>query len=213
MKIGIVGATGRAGSGITREALRRGHEVVALVRDSAKAREMFGESVSVLERDALALTAADLDALDAVVDAFATPPQHVSQHLVLAENLLRFAASGSPRLLFILGAGSLTAGDDHHLYVEDIRATPGAEHWIAIPETQLRQLDLLRASEGPDWVGVSPQAVFEPGPATTPVLGADEIMLGADGESHTTTGTMAVAVLDELEDPRHHRTRFTVGDA
>lgn len=119
---------------------------------------------------------------------------------------------GAPRLVFILGAGSLTTGEDNHLFVEDIRNIPGADAWISIPENQLKELEFLRSVTDADWVGVSPSAMFTPGEATEPVLGTDRLLHAGDGESHTTTGTMAVAVLDEIEKPAHSRTRFTVSD-
>jgi len=119
----------------------------------------------------------------------------------------------SPRLVFILGAGSLTNPATGELAIEDIRKVPGAEAWINIPAQQLRQLDYLRTVDSADWVGVSPQMVFAPGRATTPKLGRDEVMTAADGESRTSTGTMAVAILDELQSPAHLNTRFTVSDA
>ncbi|WP_175265057.1 NmrA family NAD(P)-binding protein [Lacticaseibacillus nasuensis] len=38
MKIAVIGATGRAGSAIVAEALARGHQVVAVVRNAKKKR-------------------------------------------------------------------------------------------------------------------------------------------------------------------------------
>jgi putative NADH-flavin reductase len=45
------------------------------------------------------------------------------------------------------------------------------------------------------------------------VLGRDELLIAPDGSSQVTTGTMAVAILDEIEHPTHQRERFTVRDA
>ncbi|MDR7330547.1 NAD(P)-dependent oxidoreductase [Corynebacterium guangdongense] len=211
-KIGIIGATGKAGSAVTAEALRRGHQVTALVRDAEKARALGDVEVHVV--DALRLTSDDIVGLDALVNAFGTAPEQAEQHIEVTRNLIEAARElgpNSPRLLFILGAGSLRTAEGG-LFVEEIRWMPGAEHWISIPENQLKQLDYLRGVEDVDWVGVSPQSLFVEGAATEPVLGVDEIILAADGESHTTTGTMAVALLDEIEDQRHSRTRFTVSD-
>jgi len=67
MKIGVIGAAGKAGSHIVREALLRRHEVTAIVRDRKKLTET---NVSVLEKDLYDLTAEDLKGFDAVVDAF-----------------------------------------------------------------------------------------------------------------------------------------------
>lgn len=215
MKIGIIGATGKAGTDITREAVNRGHEVVALVRSAEKAASL-PSTVTVMEKDAFALTANDLRELDVLVNSFGTAPDTAEQHVELTEQLvgiLRDLGEEAPRLLVILGAGSLFSGEDRHRFVEDLRQVPEAQAWISIPENQFRQLQFLETVADVNWTGISPQAMFLPGEATTPKLGTDEIMVAADGESHTTTGTMALAVLDEVENPAHEGVRFTVSDA
>ncbi|GAA1658856.1 NADH-flavin reductase [Citricoccus zhacaiensis] len=216
MKIGIIGATGMAGQEIYREAVRRGEEAVALVRDAAKARELLGSGAAVVEKDAFDLTSADLAGFDAVVDAFGTSPDQAHTHNDLVRQLVQAAPASnqvSPRLLFILGAGSLTNPETGRLAIEDIRKAPGSEAWISIPEAALEQLEYLRTVDSVDWVGVSPQMMFTPGEATTPQVGQDSLLTAADGGSHTTAGTMAVGILDELQNPVHHNTRFTVSDA
>ena len=48
MKIGIIGATGNAGSAIYQETVQRGHEVTAIVRNEAKSKEQVGETFKTL---------------------------------------------------------------------------------------------------------------------------------------------------------------------
>lgn len=216
MKIGIIGATGMAGQEIYREAVRRGEEAVALVRDAAKARELLGAEAAVVEKDAFELTAADLAGFDAVVDAFGTSPEQAYTHNDLTKQLVAAAPAAdeaSPRLVFILGAGSLTNPETGRLAIEDIRSAPGSEAWISIPEAALEQLEYLRTVDSAEWVGVSPQMMFTPGEATTPQVGRGSLLTAADGGSHTTAGTMAVGILDELQHPSYRNTRFTVSDA
>ncbi|MCX6500154.1 MAG: NAD(P)H-binding protein [Arthrobacter sp.] len=213
MKIGIIGATGNAGRAVVAQALARGHDVTAIVRNPGKAAEMLGADLPVLNRDAFDLTTEDLRTFDVVVNAFATAPEQASRHVDLARKLVELTRGNqSPRLVFILGAGSLKTGADHHLFIEDLRQLPSAEAWVSIPENQLRELEYLRSVADVDWVGVSPSAQFEPGEARDVALGIDELLITGDGTSHTTTGTMAVAILDEIEQPAHRRQRFTVGD-
>lgn len=213
MKIGIIGATGKAGQDVFKEAVKRGHDVTAIVRNKEKAIQLFGEDANILEKDAFDLTREDLQDFDVVVNAFATEPQKAYLHVDLAAKLVAmFRETTKPRLFFILGAGSLKTGEDGHLFVEDIRKTPGSEAWIAIPENQLKQLNFLRDVDNVNWVGVSPSAIFEPGENKGVVLGKDELLVAEDGTSHTTTGTMAVAILDEIENPQFHQERFTVRD-
>lgn len=217
MKIGIIGATGTSGQAIYREAVRRGVEAVALVRDAARARELLGADVAILEKDAFALTAEDLAGFDAIVNAFATAPDNAHVHNDLTRQLVAAAPSSeesSPRLLFILGAGSLTNPETGRPFIEVLRELPGAEAWVNIPEQQFKQLEYLRTVDSAEWVGVSPQATYPAeGPASTPQLSSDSLLTAADGESHTTPGTLAVGILDELQRPAHRNTRFTVSDA
>ena len=212
MKVGIIGAGGKAGSAICREAVRRGHETTAIVRSVERARAILGSDVVSIEKSGFELESADIEGFDALVNASGFAPPEARKHVLLTEHLLSLAASGSPRLVFILGAGSLFAGADRHRFVDDIKLEEDSDLWIAIPQNQLKQLELLESVTDADWVGVSPQALFTEGPATAPMVGTDEIMLSSDGRSHTTTGTMAAGILDELENPSHHRTRFTIGD-
>ena len=214
MKIGIIGATGKAGQSIYREATRRGHETVAIVRNKQKAIEIFGSNSDVLEVDAFQLTQSDLQDFDVVVDAFGPSTGKAYQHVDLTAKLIAMLRETDfPRLIFILGAGSLRTGEDKHLFLEDIRKIPGSEAWISVPENQLKELDFLKEVDNVNWVGISPSVKFEPGPNKGVVLGKDELLFSANGKSHTTTGTMAVAVLDEIERPEYRRERFTVGDA
>ncbi|MBL4937820.1 NAD(P)H-binding protein [Clostridium sp. YIM B02515] len=213
MKIGIIGATGKAGSDIYKEAITRGHEVTAIVREEIKAKSLLGDKVTVLEKDAFDLTREDLNSFDVIVNAFATEPSKAYRHVDLAAKLVAlFREAKSPRIIFILGAGSLKTGEDKHLFVEDIKVMPGSEAWVSIPENQLKELLFLKEVDNVNWVGISPSAIFEPGEKKDVVLGQDELLIAPDGSSHTTTGTMALAVLDEIENPKHHQERFTVRD-
>lgn len=214
MRIAIIGASGMAGRDLYAEATKRGHEATAIVRDADRAAEVLGADATVLLRDAFGLTSTDLAGFDVVVNAFAIAPERATRHVELARHLVETARvmNPAPRLAFVLGAGSLTTGDDGHLHVEDIRAVPGSEAWVAIPEQQLRELEYLRTVEDVDWVGASPSSTFSAGPAAQPVIGGDTLLFASDGESHTTSGTYAVGLLDELEQPAHSRTRFTIGD-
>lgn len=214
MKIGIIGATGNAGRALYAEAVKRGHEVTAMVREPDRARTLLGPHVAVLAKDAFDLVSDDLRGFDVIIDAFSTAPAQAYRHLDLAARLVSFLRdTQSPRLFFILGAGSLATGQDHHLLIEDLRRSPGAQAWIAAPENQLKELRFLQEVGNVNWVAVSPSQAFTPGEATGFVLGRDELLIAPDGSSHVSTGTMAVAILNEIEHPAHVRERFTVRDA
>ena len=105
MKIGVIGATGKAGSLIVKEASERGHEVTAIVRNPAK---LAGEKVAVLEKDVFELKAEDLEVFDVVVNTFGAPAGREHLH-VDAGRVLIEAIKGAPetKLIVVGGAGSL----------------------------------------------------------------------------------------------------------
>jgi len=214
MKIAIIGATGMAGSALVAESLKRGHSVTALARSAEKLAKLpANPNLTTKVQDAFALTPAELATADVVIDAFATAPSLAFQHVDLAASLVaKLRETTQPRLVFILGAGSLQTGDDHHLFVEDIAKDPNAAAFLSVPQNQLKELNFLRDVDNVNWVGVSPAANFHPGDATPFLMGDDELLVNATQESGTSAGTMAVAILDEIEHPQHHQARFTVAD-
>lgn len=84
MKIGIIGATGKAGSLITEEAINRHHDVTAIVRNKSK---LTNKDVNVLEKDLFDLTADDLSTFDVIVNAFNAPNDKPELHVTSVKHL------------------------------------------------------------------------------------------------------------------------------
>lgn len=213
MKIGIIGGSGRAGRELFRQAVKRGDVPTAIVRDAERAEGVLGDYGNYLAKDARKLTATDLASFDVVIDALGTTPSDAVAHVEVAKHLVGLARGmkDAPRLVFVLGAGSLAVGPDR-LRLDDLYEVPGTASWIAIAEQQARELKFLRGVDDVDWVGVSPSAEFVVGPAGPYVLGGDDLLTGPGGASRVSTGTFAVAVLDEIHSPAHSKERFTVRD-
>ncbi|MBY0052413.1 MULTISPECIES: NAD(P)-dependent oxidoreductase [Brevibacillus] len=209
MKIAIVGASGKAGKLIMKEALDRGHEVKAIVRDASKIDE---PKAAVVEKDIFALTAADLKDFDAVVNAFGAPAGKEHLH-VEAGNVLIEAMKGAPatRLLVVGGAGSLFVDEAKTTRVMEAPDFP--EAYLATAQNQGENLRILQATEGIQWTFISPSAFFDPeGERTgTYQLGKDHLLVNSSGQSYVSYADYAIAVLDEIENPQHLNQRFTVG--
>lgn len=213
MRIGIIGGAGRVGRAVFNEAVKRGDVPTAIVRDQDKAEGVLGDFGKYLAKDALTLTASDLASFDVVVDAMGVPPSRATRHVDLAKHLVGLVRGrGGPRLVFVLDAASLTLPDGR-LRLDELYEQPGTASWIGIPEQQRRELKFLTGVDEVDWTGVSPSADLVGGPAKTPVLGDDLLLYDADGVSRVSTGTLAVAILDEIHEPAHRGRRFTVRDA
>lgn len=210
MKIAIIGATGMAGSALYKESVSRGHEVTAIVRNKDKAISLLGDEVKVIDKDIFELTKTDLENFDVIVNAFATAPAKAYLHLDLAAKLVgMFRETKTPRLFFILGAASLL-DENGKLFLDTLKKVPEAASWISIPTEAYKTLNFLRSIENVNWVGVSPSAEFIAGEATVPVLGKDQLLISSNGKSVVTSKTMAVAILNEIENPQFIGTRFTV---
>jgi putative NADH-flavin reductase len=201
-KIAIIGATGRAGSQLLEEALRRGHSVTAIARDTSKidSREgVVGKAVDAL--DAAALQAA-IAGHDVVISAahFATLP--ASAVVGPVKN------AGVKRLLVVGGAGSLLLPDgtrviDSEGFPEAYKAEAGAGAEF---------LANLREERDLDWTFLSPSAEFVEGERTGKFrLGQDDLLVSSEGRSWITFADYAIAMLDEVETPKHSRQRFAVG--
>lgn len=215
-KIAVIGATGMAGSAIVKEAIKRGYDVTAISRTQANLEKLAndvgnGTNVNIIVKDAFTLTKNDLDQYDVIIDAFACAPNQAYLHVDLATKLIAmFRETDSPRLFFILGAGSLHTGSDDHLVVKDMMKDPKNDSFIEVPKNQLSEYKFLQTVNNVNWVGVSPSATFKPGNKTDFKLGNNNILTNDQGVSETTSGTMAVAIMNEVDNPKHHQERFTV---
>ena len=206
MKIGVIGATGKAGSKIVREAKLRRHEVTAIVRDCTKLTET---EINVLEKDLFDLTAEDLQGFDAVVDAFGTAfdPESAKKHQDSLKHLTGLMEQlPKVRLLVVGGAASLYTDRTHRqLVLENIPA-----EWQAVPANMKAAFDELQKS-GANWTYFSPAMTFDPKGQRTGKYrtGRNELTYNSDGESYLSYADYAVAMLDEIEEGRFIRKRFT----
>ncbi|MEV0703342.1 NAD(P)H-binding protein [Saccharopolyspora sp. NPDC050389] len=209
MKIAIIGAAGMVGSRVTVEAADRGHDVTAVYRGEIPA--SLPGAVSAVRGDAT-----DRDQMsklfteiDAIVAAPRPRPGQESAVPATITALLDAAAETRTRIVVIGGAGPLeTPGRPDQLVVDNPDYV--APEWRTIAAASVAQLDACREHPA-DWVYLSPPAVLEPGRRTgTYRRGGTTLLADADGASRISAEDLAVAVLDELENPREEK-HFTVG--
>ncbi len=209
MKVGVIGASGMAGSAIYKLAKQNPKiDVTGIVRHESKAKKVLGDDAKLIVGDIFALSDNILDKFDVIIDAFGTDPKNAEEHVRLAKKLINLARKNKIRVIFILGAGSLHTGDDEHLVVDDIAQMDNADTWINTPRQQLKELEYLNSVDDVDWLGISPALQFEAGPATEYIEGTDELLYNKDGDSKLTSGTMATVVIKETVDPVHHQERM-----
>lgn len=208
MHIVLYGATGKAGSRILAELLSRGHQVTAIVRDPEKLAstpQLAVVSGDVASAEAIAGTIAGADA---VVSAYAPPPEDTDQLIPVTERFIRAVQqTGVSRLLVVGGAASLEIAPGVSLIASG--HVPAA--WLPIAVSHAKALDLLRQSSI-NWTYFSPAAFFEPGDRTGKFrLGKDALIANEQNDSRISMEDYAIALVDELESPKHERMRFTIG--
>jgi len=201
----LYGASGMIGSRILQELLRRGHAVTAVVRDPQK---ITAAGATVIEGDVNdpASVAATAKGADAAISAYAPPQTDVDKLSGAIRSLLQgLHAAHVQRLIVVGGAGSLEISPGVQLV--DSPLTPA--QWKPIANAHRNALPLLHESSL-DWTYFSPAAFIQPGERTGKFrLGGTQLVTDAKGESRISAEDYAVALVDELENPRHIRRQFT----
>jgi uncharacterized protein len=208
MKVGIIGATGKAGSLILKEAADRGHEVTAIVRNAQKLQQ---PNVAVLEKEIFSLTADDLKQFDVVVNAFGVPVEKAEQHVEAGRFLIELLKQApNTRMIVVGAAGSLFVDEAKTTRFFETPEFPDAFKAIALNQNQ--NLADLEASKGIQWTFLSPAAFFDPEGKRTGYYqtGEDGFIVNSKGESYISYRDYAIALVDEIEGPRHKNKRFTV---
>lgn len=202
MKIAIIGATGNVGSRLVNEALNRHHAVTAIARDAKKLSSRTGMSATVgdvTKPDALLPLLKGHDVIISALRSEGFDPQQLI-------DLVR--RSGVKRYLVVGGAASLEIAPGQIL----LNAPNFPPAYKAEASAAKAFLDTLRTVTDLDWTFLSPSAFFGPGERTGKFrLGDNTLLTAPDGKSSISYEDYAMAMLDEVETPRHIRRRFTVG--
>ena len=211
MKVAIIGASGMVGSAIRDEVLARGHQVTAIVRNPDKI-SVKNPLLTVLKGDVLK---DKVDTLvkghDAVISAYnpGWSNPNIADDTTKAYDAIVAGVkkAGVKRLLVVGGAGSLEVSPGVQL-IETMKVPD----LIRAAILALRGvLYTLRKEQDLDWTFLSPAANFVPGQRTGKFrLGKDQVVKDDKGESKISVQDYAVAMVDELEKPKHSRQRFTL---
>jgi putative NADH-flavin reductase len=210
-RIAVIGGTGYAGRNIVAEAVSRGHTVVSVARSVPAERVEGATYVEGTILDVHGLVA-ELEGVDVIVSTIPARGDMVGKVRPGVEELVA-ELPANVRVGIIGGAGgSLVAPGgprvvDLDSFTEEYK--PEALEAIGILE------DLQATGAVRDWFYIHPAggfAAWNPGERTgTYRDGGDVIVTDVEGESYISGPDLGVAVVDEIENPKHSRGRFTVG--
>lgn len=207
MTILLTGASGMIGSRILAEAVRRGHEVVAVARNPD--RIAGGPVVTVVAADANdpAALIPLAGGVDAYVSALSPRSGGDPKDETLRWGGAAIAAARATGVRFVLvgGAGSLKLPDGSAVL----------DHVPEIYRAEAAAMVALRdvlVQSGIDWTFFAPAGMIAPGERTgTFRVQADVLISDASGQSFISAEDYAVAMLDELERPAFRGRIMTAG--
>lgn len=213
MKVALIGASGFVGAAVLNELVQRGHEVTAVVRNTGKIKQQ--ENVSTAKADVFdaAQVANAVKGHDAVVSTFNagwTNPNLYNEFLEGCKSIQEgVKQSGVKRYFVVGGAGSLYTEDGSQLvdspaFPKEIK--PGA---LAARD----YLNYIKEEQDLDWTFLSPAIEMHQGTSGERKgkyrTGLETPVLDEQGRSIASVEDTALAIVDELENPKHIRKRFT----
>ena len=190
-KIAVLAASGKAGRLIVEEAIKRGLEVTAFVRDSKKAN--FSSKVHVVQRDIFKLKSSDLEGFDVIIDAFGEW-QNLGLHKTHMEHLVKILAGSKAKFLVVGGAGSLYMDKSHTTMLMDTQNFP--KEYLPLAKAQGEVLTFLRGVKNVNW-------------GTYKIIG-EEFEVNNKGESKASYADFASAMIEVALDSKYSKQRVGV---
>lgn len=194
MNISVIGAAGMVGSAIVAEAEDRGHQVTSYTRSGSA-------GTSALD---LANTEALVEVINSSEATVISVASRDDYSAAIAAHRALIAAAPTGRFLVVGGAGALQAGDIKLFETPDF-----PEEYLPEAKTFAAVLEDYRVASGLNWTMLAPSPMIAPGART----GDYRTELDVPAGMFVSTQDFAVAAIDELENPAHAGTRFTVASA
>jgi putative NADH-flavin reductase len=206
----VFGGTGYTGGNIVREAASRGHQVVSVSRSGPKEPVEGVRYETGTAEDVAPKVVPDAD----VVVATLSPRGDMAGRLVeVYRGLARASAEAHARYFQVGGFSALRPAPGAPRFIEgdDVPEEYRAE---ALEGEATRAMLVEEAPEDLDWLFLSPAGTygsFAPGEATGAYrVGGEVALFDAEGGSNISGADFALAVVDEIETPAHHREHLNI---
>ncbi|WP_208094475.1 NAD(P)-dependent oxidoreductase [Mucilaginibacter agri] len=211
MKIALIGATGYVGANVLKEALKHGHTVVAIARNTDKVEDNDGVTkvaIDIADETKLVEALAGSDIVVSAFNAGWTNPDLYNDFIKGSETIQTAAKqAGVSRLLVVGGAGSLFI-DGKQL----VDSPQFPAEWKTGATAARDYLTELRKEEELDWTFLSPAIDLHPGERTGQYrIGTESPVFDDAGKCSISVEDLAVAIVDEAENKQFAKKRFTVG--
>lgn len=214
-KFAVIGATGYVGSAVVKELASRGHQVIALARNTDKVQKADNIQAVAIHVESPDLVK-QLENVDGVISAFNAGWQNpnLAADFTRGSQVIINAAKNAnvPYLLVVGGAGSLYVAPNLQLI-----DTPEFPKEIFDGANAARNLlNDLKDRRDVNWAFISPPALLGVTGGFSEVrtgeyrLGADELLMNGDVPAGISVADLAIAIADDVENQGHLFQRFTV---
>jgi putative NADH-flavin reductase len=209
MNVVVYGATGNSGSEIVKELLRRGHKVTGVARKVESLKDQAGVTAKTDDLENVDRIAEVIQGADVVVSAYQPPSDNTDALIeVTKRELEAVKKAGVPRLIIVGGAGQLEVAPGVTL----IKSGYLPAEYMPIALSHEKAAQVLKESSGVNWTYIAPAAYFVPGERTGKYrTGTNNLVSDEKGESRISFADYAIALVDEIEKPKHERALFSVG--
>jgi putative NADH-flavin reductase len=209
MNVVVYGATGNAGSEIVKELLRRGHTVTGVARKVEPLKDQPGVTAKTDDLSSVDGIAGVIKGADVVVSAYQPPADNTDALIdVTKREIEAVKKAGVPRLVVVGGAGQLEVAPGVTL----IKSGYLPAEYMPIALSHEKTAEVLKESSGVNWTYIAPAAYFVPGERTGKYrTGTNNLVSDEKGESRISFADYAIALVDEIEKPKHERALFSVG--
>jgi putative NADH-flavin reductase len=208
MNVVVYGATGNSGSEIVKELVARGHKVTGVARHPEKLQGVAGVTAKADDLSNTDAVAAIIKGADVVVSAYQPPADNTDKLIDVTKlQIEAVKKAGGPRLLVVGGAGQLEVAPGVTL----IKSGYLPAEYIPIAVSHEKAAEVLKGSDI-NWTYIAPAAYFVPGERTGKFrTGTNNLVSDEKGESKISFADYAIALVDEIEKPKHEKQLFSVG--
>lgn len=206
MNIAVLGANGKVGSRVVKEAANRGFDVTEIVRDASKA----STEHPVIVKDVYELTQMDVQKFDVLVDALGFFGEQVTEFTPSTEHLLSILKDTDTRLIVVGCASSLYMDDTFQVQLRDTPDFP--KEFYPLGTEMSKGLDLIKSSKNVNWTYISPAAEFSPEfmKKNDYVIEGEIFTTNETGESKISYDDYVTALVDVVSQNTYHNQRISV---
>ncbi len=209
MKITIIGAGGKIGQRITKEAASRNHELQLITSKDKRFFELENVSTQAIDIFDTSALVEKIQGSDVVISAYAPPHENTDLLSKATLSLVQASKKANVRLISVGGAGSLKVSED--LSLVDAPDFPAEYKPIAISHKKVLE-NIYQKEADLNWTNVSPSAYIFEGERTNQFrVGSDYLLANDKGESSISMEDFAVGILNEVDDKKYINQRFTIG--